>query len=327
MKKETPRIRILLSKYLNDQCSREEYEELITLSQTPENEQYFKEINQKIWNWPEDPEKKILPDPGPKNRPMRSAILKIAASVAILMGAAFSLFLWLDKSEPIAFTTGNGEVKEIVLPDSTKVTLNANSRLIWTPARSPKEDRLVELIGEAYFRVTRQSEQEANQRRFKGFQVKTSRMTIHVTGTEFNVAARHDNTEVFLQEGSVELELMDREALSEPMVPGQKVTMNNQTGNLKKTESEDLSTSASWITGILSYRDKSLGEVLQNLSELFGVEITCENQTLQEKKINLGVPYMDWENTKRALEMAIGVEISKAGDSYVVFQNQREDAN
>lgn len=319
MKKETSRIQYLLKKYLNDNCTRAEYEELIKLSQEPENEKYIMENNRITWR-DTDQVKHRVPETGRQVHTTWPIVLKIAASLLILVMVGFALNQWLNHSEPIVYTTGNGEVKEIVLPDSTRVTLNANSNLVWYPTRFQKEDRLVHLTGEAYFKVTKKARTEGKASEFRGFQVKTSRMTIHVTGTEFNVMARQKNTEVFLQEGSVEYELVDNQSLLEPMSPGEKITIDNQTGNLTKTQSENLSTSASWITGILNYNNKSLGEVLRNLSELFGVEITCEDQDLNSKKINLGVPYKDWENTKRALEMAINVQFKKENDQYSVVQ-------
>src|SRR5690606_18213490 len=166
------------------------------------------------------------------------------------------------------------------------------------------EERQVDLTGEAYFKVVRKPQPGRRSGELLGFRVKTSKMIIHVTGTEFNVVSRSVNTEVFLQEGSVEYELTDRKTPSEHMVPGEKISINNETGDVVKTGAEDLSTSASWVNGILNYSNKPLGEVLRNLSDLFGVEINCQDEDLISKKINLGVPYMDWDNTRRALEMA-----------------------
>jgi ferric-dicitrate binding protein FerR (iron transport regulator) len=180
------------------------------------------------------------------------------------------------------------------------------------------------LSGEAFFDVAKVPASGGTKKKYRGFQVQTPNMTVHVLGTIFNVVARQVNTEVFLQEGAVELQLPEVKEVLKRMVPGDKVVMDNQTGEITERESENLLTSASWVTGILNYQDKSLGEVLNNLSELFGVEITCEIPALHKKKINLGVPYMDWENTRKALEMSLEVEFRKEGESYrVEYKDQK----
>jgi len=319
MKKETARIRELLDKFLNNHCTREEFEELIVLAQDPENERFIKEYNERVWQQGGKPLKE---PPSNRNRNVsRSVFLKIAAAVVLIFTVGF---VWVkmqlsDDGDPITFRTGNGEVKEIVLPDSTIATLNANSQLTWFPTRF-QEERQVDLTGEAYFKVVRKPQPGRRSGELLGFRVKTSKMIIHVTGTEFNVVSRSVNTEVFLQEGSVEYELTDRKTPSEHMVPGEKISINNETGDVVKTGAEDLSTSASWVNGILNYSNKPLGEVLRNLSDLFGVEINCQDEDLISKKINLGVPYMDWDNTRRALEMAINVEFKQEENRYSVIQ-------
>lgn len=319
MKQDTQRIQVLLEKYRDNQCNREEFEELIELAQNPGNEQVIKEVTQ--MDWEQNPlQIPVSPVSSHKsNLKIRSTILKVAASVAILVAIGIGLTQWASANSPIEYITGNGEVKEVVLPDGSEVTMNANTRLTWILSHDKNDDRLVKLVGEAFFEVIKEVESTSRSSDYRGFRVETPKMTIKVLGTAFNVAARQQNTEVFLQEGSVELQMPEEGDQAQLMIPGEKVVLDNRTGNLTRKESEKLSNSASWVAGILNYNDKSMGEVLQNLSELFGVEITCEDQDLRNKKINLGVPYMDWENTKRALEMAMGIEFRKKGETYMVL--------
>lgn len=323
MKIKPQRIHELLIKYRENRCNREEYEELIHLAQMSGNDQVIKEVMRLDWagqGWEESSERESWPK---EDRKPWKSILKVAASIAILITAGYILFQWFS-SDPLTYATGNGEVMEITLPDGSEVTLNANSTLTWIMANN-NEDRVVELTGEGFFEVTKEKLNADNQEDYRGFQVRTSKMTIHVLGTAFNVASRADNTEVFLQEGSVELELADQQQESRLMIPGDKVTMNNHTGTVSERRSEDILTSASWVTGVLNYHDKSMMEVLQNLSELFGVEISCEDGDLMTKKINLGVPYMDWDNTRKALEMAIEVEFRKEDEKYTVIQSNKSN--
>ena len=73
-----------------------------------------------------------------------------------------------------------GQRAELVLPDSTRVWLNANSKLVYST--SFKEGiRQVELDGEAYFDVKHNGDNP--------FVVRTKSMNVTVLGTEFNVSA------------------------------------------------------------------------------------------------------------------------------------------
>ena len=324
MKIDKNRIQLLLEKYRDNQCSREEFEELILLAQDPAYDKIIKDISKLDWDQNQSQSPEITsPDlPGKFNL---SVFFKVAAAIVILLLCGIGMIRWFSVSDPIIYSTGNGEVKEIALPDGSRVTLNANSTLSWIPTRSRNDSRLVQLSGEGFFEVVKEVEFSSGSTDYRGFQVVTPKMTIHVLGTSFNVSARSENTEVFLQQGSVELQIPEEGEDVQRMVPGEKIVVNNETGQLTKMESEDLSTSASWVTGILNYRDKTLAEVLKNLSEIFGVEIILRDTNLQDKKINLGVPYMDWENTKRALEMAIGVEFHQKGKAYFILQKEQDD--
>ena len=83
------------------------------------------------------------------------ALLQIAAIVLILLGGNF-LLQKDDQMESLpSFQTlyvPAGQRAELILPDSTKVWLNANSKLVY-PTSFKKGIRQVELDGEAYFDV------------------------------------------------------------------------------------------------------------------------------------------------------------------------------
>ena len=64
-----------------------------------------------------------------------------------------------------------GQRAELILPDSTKVWLNAHSKLVY-PLSFHKDTRSVELSGEAYFEVRRNEKVP--------FVVKTSKVDIKV---------------------------------------------------------------------------------------------------------------------------------------------------
>lgn len=80
-------------------------------------------------------------------------------------------------------TTGSKERKQIQLPDSTQIWLNANSQLIVSHDFGDST-RVVQLIGEAFFDVKPDA--------MKPFHVKTGHLGVEVLGTAFNIQAYAD---------------------------------------------------------------------------------------------------------------------------------------
>src|SRR5690554_3852096 len=93
----------------------------------------------------------------------------------------------------------HGKMSEIILPDGSRVFLNAGSRLVY-PDFFAEKTREVFLLGEAFFDVKHNKKQP--------FVVQTTDIRIRVLGTEFNISAYpSDNTiETVLARGKVRLE-------------------------------------------------------------------------------------------------------------------------
>ena len=93
--------------------------------------------------------------------------------------------------------TATGSVIRYELPDHSVVWLNAGSTLCY-PTTFKKDNRLVELKGEAYFEV--QADKD------RPFYVNTPNgLSVYVYGTKFNVAAYEDDNyiETVLEKGKV----------------------------------------------------------------------------------------------------------------------------
>ena len=127
--------------------------------------------------------------------PYRWAMVAATFVIGLVSG-----YFYYTSSGLTTYTTDFGEWKSVELPDGSKVDLNANSELIladWSEGVT----RQVWLKGEAFFKVAKQ--QFSNSK----FQVITDDLTIEVLGTEFNVQDRGEQTEVYLLEGRIKLDL------------------------------------------------------------------------------------------------------------------------
>ncbi|MFA6085429.1 FecR family protein [Mucilaginibacter sp.] len=151
---------------------------------------------------------------------------------------------------------------QIVLPDGSKVLLNAASSLTY-PTTFTGNTRHVELKGEAYFEVAKNKE--------KPFIVKANDAEIKVLGTHFNVSAYADDAAITatLLEGAVRMSKGD---ISKLLNPGQQgITLNNQTGiALKNANVEQV---MAWANGNFVFNDVSIKEVMKIAARWYDIEV------------------------------------------------------
>jgi len=148
---------------------------------------------------------------------------------------------------------------QLILPDGTKVWLNAASSLRF-PVAFSKKDRRVELIGEAYFEVAKNKN--------KAFHVLANGTEIKVLGTHFNVNSYTPEVNTTLLEGSVQL-LSGKNKLT--LKPGQ-FGIKQPAGNFKSGKA-DLEAIVGWKNGYFIFHDESISSIMQQVSRWYDVDI------------------------------------------------------
>lgn len=158
-------------------------------------------------------------------------------------------------------TTPRGRQYQLVLPDGTKVWLNAASSLTY-PTAFTGDERKVQVNGEAYFEVARDIK--------RPFRVKAGRAAeIEVLGTSFNVNAYGDETSVntTLLEGSVRV--VGKESVV--MKPGEQTQVYND--KIRLVRDVDTAQAVAWKNGAFSFTDADLSAVMRQLARLYDVEV------------------------------------------------------
>lgn len=175
-----------------------------------------------------------------------------------------------DKAEPtmMEIRTSPGMTTAFVLPDGTNVSLNSSS-VIRYPNFFTEDKREVELVGEAFFDVTKDPD--------KRFIVKTSgNERVEVLGTSFNMEAFPGDSilSTTLLEGKVKFYCS---AGSIEMKPGEKIIYNTNTskGKLVKTSGK---VETAWIDGTIIFDNTPFDEVLRMISKRFNVDFIVKNE-------------------------------------------------
>jgi len=180
---------------------------------------WFNVKNKITGNQENTPKLKII-----KPSPFKT-FMRVAASIIILFGIGLLAQttytkLYLNKT----FVCEAGEAnKSITLEDGSIITLNSDSKLIY-PREFDKNERRVELIGEAFFDIAKNPN--------KAFIINAKDAEVKVLGTSFNINAATNKVEVLVKTGKVQFSSINKPGNKLILIPGDFASL--QESNLEK---------------------------------------------------------------------------------------------
>ncbi|MEP5913014.1 MAG: FecR domain-containing protein, partial [Flavobacteriaceae bacterium] len=172
-------------------------------------------------------------------------------------------------------TVPRGGQYHATLSDGTEVWLNSESQLKYPVSFVRGKVRVVSLVyGEAYFKVSKSSEHNGD-----AFTLKMNQQDVTVLGTEFNVKAYRDETEVLttLVEGSVSV---TNDIHEELLIPGQQSKLSETTRNFDIYPVQ-VAEEISWRNGKFSFTNKPLKDITKVLSRWYDVDIDIANAEME----------------------------------------------
>lgn len=160
-------------------------------------------------------------------------------------------------------TVPAGQRVDVVLPDGTKVCMNALSELKY-PGFFVGKYRRVQLRGEAFFDVTHDSD--------RPFVVETYACNVEVLGTKFDVEAHPewDEFTTSLVEGRVRVTDRENSVQKVELTPTQRVSRRNGQLVVDRIPSHE---QFQWREGLIAFRDASFTELIGEFEKYFGVKI------------------------------------------------------
>lgn len=175
-------------------------------------------------------------------------------------------------AEPVynTMTTPNGRQFQLLLPDGTKVWLNAASSITY-PVTFSNASRDVTVSGEAYFEVAKMK---------AAFRVTVNNAaTVEVLGTHFNIKAytEENNIQTTLLEGSVKTTALKGNNGSKAitLAPGQQARIDDR-GSLNVANQVDIDRVMAWKNGLFNFENASLDEVMRQLARWYDIEVVYE---------------------------------------------------
>ena len=217
---------------------------------------------------------------------------------------ASSLRLPRNDGEAVMLTasTPRGGTYQVVLPDGSKVWLNADSKISF-PSHFFGAERKIILAGEAYF--------EVSHNKSKPFVVQTDKQEVTVLGTHFNINSYADegSTKTTLLEGSVSVSsLLSSRAIAKDLgptglgttnvrgpsklgmkgslgaaailKPGQQSVLTG--GNQIKVNQVDASLVVAWKEGQFSFQNEALESIMRKVGRWYDVDVVYEDENLRK---------------------------------------------
>lgn len=163
--------------------------------------------------------------------------------------------------------TPNGGQYQVILPDGTKVWLNAASKLTYPVSFTGRARREVTLGGEAYFEVAKDKSHP--------FLVESSGQDVEVLGTHFNISSYKEepHTKTTLLEGSVKI----RSAKGNVVVlkPNQQAELNGDHLQVKEVKA---AYAVAWKDGYFMFNNENLETVMTRIARWYNVQVEFKDE-------------------------------------------------
>ena len=166
----------------------------------------------------------------------------------------------------------DGKDAKIVLADGTQVWVNAGSSLTY-PSRFHGKTREVTLTGEAYFKVSHDTQHP--------FIVHAQGISTRVLGTQFNMRCYTPNdTHVTLVEGKVIVKAHKAQTV---IHPGEDAQLSSDSWQIKEVNVEDVTC---WREGIQLFDNASLRDILIQMGGWYNMNVVCNKTNSLNRRLH-----------------------------------------
>ncbi|MFD2567473.1 FecR family protein [Pseudotenacibaculum haliotis] len=219
-----------------------------------------------------------------------------AASVALIF------FMYSFFFTTTTYTTQLAEKIEFDLPDGSHVDLNAGSSLSFKKG-DWKDERSLELDGEAFFKVEKGST----------FTVNTDEGKVTVLGTQFVVNSREDFYNVICYEGKVKVITENNESVI--LTKGKAFAINKSVKKEYNVEALE----PSWVKGASTFKSTSIELVLKELERQFNITIN-EKENVKPGLFTGSFSHKDVKLAVKTVFTAMEISYKMDADGNVVIQ-------
>ena len=200
----------------------------------------------------------------------------------------------------------------VELSDGTKIWINSDSKLKY-PVEFVGQSRNIELIGEAYFEVTHNSE--------KPFFVTSGSQRVEVLGTSFNISSYERDSCIMttLVEGRVKVENSLQEHHNTHLRPNQQSILDKKTG-LIKSQNVKVDEYVAWQSGWFRFNDKPISQIMVILARWYDLEVQFESENISNKHFSGGFKrYDSFDQARKIIEQTGEIKFEVKGKKVIIL--------
>ena len=281
-------------------------EKISNLSSTPENISWTPE---KGWNEYQKMHHK-------SNKPFNKIILlaaSAAATIAIIVALSIGTNILSPKT--IIVTSSADSIRELLLPNGSKVWMNKNSTIAYSAKKSGEFKMKVD--GEVYVQITGKLKAP--------YTIKAGSAVIAVkTPTNLNIKAYPTDIDVDItvQKGSVSVsDNILGQGLSLLVTTGNYCSVS-RTNNLVFATANTNENYLAWKTGKLIFNETPMATVTQVLRQYYGKEITITDDTVAYYSYTGTFNHASFDNVLALIQSEGNIEMSKDGNVVTISKKQ-----
>jgi transmembrane sensor len=221
-----------------------------------------------------------------------------------------------QEQEATVFAAAVGEIKEINLPDGSRLILDSASRVEADFTKAERNLTLKE--GRARFQVAHEA---------RPFSVRAGSSEVLATGTLFDVSLIGGRTAVLLLEGSVEVRGVGSQQIGGPILerlkPGQKLIVVASAPAMRRQSTRG---DTIWPKGMLEFNDTPLGEAAALANRYNKLQLKLADDRIRSLRVSGGFRAGDTVGLARSLAAAFDLRIVSQPDGSLLLVDDNPGA-
>jgi len=301
----------LLTDFLNEQCNEQTKRAIKNwINEDPKNKAYFEEL-QFYWECKSIAPKKIefdsdkaLIELHKKKAALKKfqirKLMRYAAIVSMLIATSITSFFIFNRDSNLILVKNNTKLDKVLkLEDGTNILL-AQGGSISYPKYFTKNNRLIQLTGEAFFDVAKDKS--------RPFIITTSLTKTKVLGTSFRISEGISKTSITVESGIVEFMQVDD--------PGNKVRLvkgdfANYIGKQKVVLQGKQSNNEQLLIKHLAYQNEKLETICNDLKELYNIDIRIEGNQIPQLLMTATFEDQNLDHILESISFSLDLEIER----------------
>lgn len=202
-----------------------------------------------------------------------------------------------------------GKRQKVILPDGTKVILNAGSYLKY-PQQFGNESRNIVFKGEAFFDVAKNKNCP--------FIIQSQDYKVRVLGTTFNLNNYEDSEELQLTlcTGKVLMNFGEEQL---KLSPGEQLVLDKSSMHLER-EHVNTQNYMLWMQNKLYFNRTPIQEVIRRLERIYNCTIQLNQQGVYNNRLSGTHDNKSLEAVLESICLATGIKYKKGNNSYILYK-------